>query len=178
MYVLRSKLKHLGQRHRIWNREHFGLIHERINKAKQCLDDIQKDLDIHSASEVHPQSEAGAQKTYLDALRDGETFWCDKAHISWLSEGDHSTTLFHIMARQRAIQNRIQLLCDRDINIEDPAELVPMLLPITILFTDPSSPTFRRALLIVSSLSLLRLRRMILQLQFRQRMKLIRPFLS
>lgn len=52
MHVLRSKLKHLRQRLRIWNREQFELVHERVNLAKQKLDDIQKDLDLHGASEV------------------------------------------------------------------------------------------------------------------------------
>lgn len=123
MHVLRSKLKHLRQRLRIWNREQFELVHEKVNLAKQKLDDIQKDLDLHGASEVRLQAKASTQKTYLDALRDEESFWRDKARMSQLSDGDRNTALFLRVARQRAIQNRIQLLRDEDREIVEATEL-------------------------------------------------------
>lgn len=71
------------------------------------LDDIQKDLDLHGAFETCLQAKTGAQKAYLDTLRDEESFWRDKARMSWLSNGDHSTYLFHKVARQRAVQGCI-----------------------------------------------------------------------
>ena len=87
------------------------------------MNDIQIDLDLHGASEARLQAEAGAQKTYLDALRDEETFWRDKSRMNWLTDGDRSTTLFHKVARQRAIHNRIHLLRDGDMEITDPTEM-------------------------------------------------------
>ena len=65
MHVLRYKLKHIRQRLHIWNREQFGLIHERVNKVKQRLDDIKKDLDLYGASETRLQAKAVAQKSYF-----------------------------------------------------------------------------------------------------------------
>lgn len=46
------------------------MVYERVNKAKQRLYDIQKDLDLLDDSEVRLQAEASTQKTYLDAFRD------------------------------------------------------------------------------------------------------------
>ena len=68
-------------------------------------------------------AEAGAQKTYLNALRDEESFWRDKARMSWLSDGDHNASLFHRVVRQQAVQGRIQLLRDGDRDVDDPTEL-------------------------------------------------------
>ena len=45
------------------------------------------------------------------------------ARMNWLIDGDHSTTLFHKVARQRATLNRIQLLRDGDKEITDPTEM-------------------------------------------------------
>lgn len=114
------------------------MVHERVNQAKQGLNDIQKDLELHGASEVHLQAQAYAQKTYLGALRDKDSLWCDKARMSWLSNSDRNTALFHKVARERAIQNRTQL-----------PSWAPMPLLITLLFIDPSSLAFRRVLMIV-----------------------------
>lgn len=102
--VLREVSLHLRQRLRIWNHEKFRLIHKRVNKANQQLDDIQRDLDFHGASEARLQAKAGTQKAYLKALKDEESFWRDKARISWLTNGDHNTSLFHKVARHWAIQ--------------------------------------------------------------------------
>lgn len=48
------------------------------------------------------------RKAYLDALKDKESLWRGKARMSWLSDGNRSTSLFHRMARQRVVYGRIQ----------------------------------------------------------------------
>lgn len=86
------------------------------------MNDIKRDLDLHDASKARLQAKAGAQKAYIDALKDEESFWKDKARMSWLSDGDHIIYLFHRVTRQQTVQGCIQLLQDKDRDIEDMAD--------------------------------------------------------
>ncbi|XP_019433790.1 PREDICTED: uncharacterized protein LOC109340533 [Lupinus angustifolius] len=101
MYVLSQKLRNLKNELKIWNKNVFGNIDQRVNSAKANVDAIQNSINDHGPDSNLLEQENLAQSELLIALEVEEAFWMEKAKINWHSMGDRNTSFFHRMTNIR-----------------------------------------------------------------------------
>ena len=53
-------------------------------------------------------------KRLKDAYKRKELYWCQKARINWLKEGDNNTKFFHASVEGRRKRNKISILEKND----------------------------------------------------------------
>lgn len=92
-----------------WNKETFGNIFHKKKILLARLTGIQ-------SSNAYPHSpflqdlDQKLKEEYSDILSQEQEFWSLKSRISWLTEGDSNTNLFHISTLIRRRRNRINSL--------------------------------------------------------------------
>ncbi|CAH9096848.1 unnamed protein product [Cuscuta epithymum] len=106
MYGLVRKLKCLKHDLKKWNREVFGNIFEDI---KTCEQEV---LNAEIQFEEHPTESNRTDWSHKRALlmtkyRLERKFWKQKAHLSWLKEGDSNTHFFHSFVKVRNRKQQI-----------------------------------------------------------------------
>ncbi|XP_019460141.1 PREDICTED: uncharacterized protein LOC109359901 [Lupinus angustifolius] len=105
MYVLSSKLRRLKSVLKVWNREVFGNIHQRVKEAmmevetiQTCINDLQHN---HEDMQMLLDEEVIAQRNLLKVLGMEEEFLREKSRINWQTQGDRNTAFFHRITKIR-----------------------------------------------------------------------------
>ncbi|XP_023881794.1 uncharacterized protein LOC111994169 [Quercus suber] len=95
----------------IWNRDHFGNIHQKKKRIMARIYGAQKALSsqpctflINLESQLHQELEA-----VLDQERD---LWMLKSRINWMIQGDRNTSFYHVSALARRKRNNIASVKD------------------------------------------------------------------
>ena len=95
----------------IWNRDHFGNIHQKKRRIMARIYGAQKALSNHLCTflinlenQLHQELEA-----VLDQERD---LWMLKSRINWMVQGDCNTSFYHVSALARRKRNHIASVKD------------------------------------------------------------------
>ena len=123
MYVLASKLRALKQELRNWNKSVFGDVNLVVEEAFADLDNIQQKISDLGPTDDRLKREADIDSRLHSALAHQEKFYCDKARVKWLSEGDRNTSFFHAMAKVRHIKQSLSVMRDGNRIIDQPNEV-------------------------------------------------------
>nr|GEY46943.1 hypothetical protein [Tanacetum cinerariifolium] len=94
MYQLKTKLKCMKKHMRKLVHDH-GNLHERVDKLRVELDEIQKALDKSPSNFDLRDEEAMYVNAFNEAKLDEERFLKQKAKIDWLDVGDSNSAYFH-----------------------------------------------------------------------------------
>ncbi|XP_027156752.1 uncharacterized protein LOC113757854 [Coffea eugenioides] len=92
-----------------WRNNFQANSRTRINELKQELERIRNSGLDNRKGELND-----LKKQLADAYKEEETFWSQKARISWLREGDKNTKYFHSYVKGRRVSNRLNRLQRED----------------------------------------------------------------
>ncbi|XP_019190133.1 PREDICTED: uncharacterized protein LOC109184574 [Ipomoea nil] len=106
MRALAYKLKRLKIALKVWNKEIFGNVFDRV-KVLEAGVAAAKHTYASNPSEESRASLHALQADLLMALKQEECFWRQKARIKWLREGDANTRYFHAVVKDRHRRQRI-----------------------------------------------------------------------
>lgn len=95
---------------KIWNREVFGVVQQRIKALQDRLVFIQHLTPSDQSSEA----EQRIQSDLLEALKREESIWKQNSRISWLTTSDLNTWYFHLSTIIRHRWNNIEALKNHD----------------------------------------------------------------
>ncbi|GJU46360.1 hypothetical protein Tco_1203626 [Tanacetum coccineum] len=101
-----------------------GNLHNRVEKLRHELDEVQKALDKNPTSSVLREEEAAYLTAYTKALLDEERFLKQKAKIKWPRLGDSNLVYFHRSINARVSRSRIDCVYGHD-NIMYEGNIVP-----------------------------------------------------
>ncbi|CAL0306454.1 unnamed protein product [Lupinus luteus] len=110
MYVLSQKLKLLKSDLRIWNKNIFGDVHQRVSLAKANVEAIQNCIQNSDPDTSMQDQEDLAQSELVQALLVEEMYWKEKSRLNWHSYGDRNTSFFHKVAKIKSVTNSISFL--------------------------------------------------------------------
>ncbi|GJS50258.1 reverse transcriptase domain-containing protein [Tanacetum coccineum] len=116
MYQVVSKLKALKKPFRKLLHDQ-GNLHDRVNKLRFELDEVQKALDLNPNDLSLREEEAVYVQAFSEAKLDEERFLKQKAKIEWLEVGDSNSAYFHKSVKSRIHRGRIDVIMNSD-NIE------------------------------------------------------------
>ncbi|GJW04434.1 hypothetical protein Tco_1563290 [Tanacetum coccineum] len=91
-----------------------GNIHERVNRLRHELDEVQKALDINSSSSSLRDEEAAYLNAFTQATLDEERYLKQKAKIEWLRVGDTNSGYFHRSVKAKVSRSRIDCVTGHD----------------------------------------------------------------
>lgn len=139
---LAKKLKRLKVPLKALNKEEYGDINKRVEKARQNLENVQKQLMDDPFNRQLQVETQNARETYSNFLTFEEAFFKEKARIKWMKEGDKNTQFFHRTVRMYNARNKILRLQNEDGNtIEDYNQVQQTAINFfQNLFTEPSPP--------------------------------------
>ncbi|KAK9279089.1 hypothetical protein L1049_012764 [Liquidambar formosana] len=123
MFILQGKLKLLKQRLKVWNKEVFGNIDDRVKSLQTSLYEVQQEIDCLGSNDGLLEKEASIQSLLFEALRIQETFWKDKSKLRWLADGDRNSSIFHSFAKVRAAKNNLGAIRNGDNILQDPNDI-------------------------------------------------------
>ncbi|XP_019157584.1 PREDICTED: uncharacterized protein LOC109154196 [Ipomoea nil] len=109
MRALAFKIKRLKHCLRIWNRDTFGNVFDRIRVLESCVAEAENTFD-DDPSPGSRESLHKLQADLLQALKQEEMFWKQKARVKWLKEGDSNTRFFHAVVKDRHRRQRISAI--------------------------------------------------------------------
>ncbi|GKB88702.1 RNA-directed DNA polymerase, eukaryota, reverse transcriptase zinc-binding domain protein, partial [Tanacetum coccineum] len=89
-----------------------GNIFERVRKLRECLKEIQNEVDKHHHDEDIKAKSCKLLSEYYDAMKDENNLLMQKAKIEWLRDGDRNTEFFHKIIKGRMHKNRIVSICN------------------------------------------------------------------
>ncbi|GJY14273.1 hypothetical protein Tco_0383582 [Tanacetum coccineum] len=101
-----------------------GNLHERVNKLRLELDEVQKALDTNPADSILREEECVCVQAFNKAKLDEERFLKQKAKVDWLEAGDTNSAYFHKTIKCRNQRSRIDSILNTD-NVEVSGNLVP-----------------------------------------------------
>ncbi|GJW82457.1 trichome birefringence-like protein 3, partial [Tanacetum coccineum] len=101
-----------------------GNLHERVNKLRLELDEVQKALDTNPADSILREEECVYVQAFNKAKLDEERFLKQKAKVDWLEAGDTNSAYFHKTIKCRNQRSRIDSILNTD-NVEVSGNLVP-----------------------------------------------------
>ena len=80
--------------------------------SRQKISELKKDFERVKESSLDNRKEilAHIKDQLKAAYKEGENFWCQKARINWLREGDKNTKYFHSYVKGKRVSNRIRTL--------------------------------------------------------------------
>ncbi|GJT36586.1 putative RNA-directed DNA polymerase, eukaryota, reverse transcriptase zinc-binding domain protein [Tanacetum coccineum] len=116
MYQISSKPKSLKKPFRKLLHEQ-GNLHDRVNRLRHELDEVQKALDNNPADSNLRDEEAIYLKAFNEAKLDEERFLKQKAKIDWLDVGNSNSAYFHKFVKSRNQRSRIEMILDAN-NVE------------------------------------------------------------
>lgn len=95
MFVTLQKLRVLKSCLKLWNSTVFGNVHKNQEVAHANLATIQQNIASAGPSKSNFDAEVSAKVVVLEAIRQQEAFWRDRARIKWLTDGDKCIAFFH-----------------------------------------------------------------------------------
>nr|GEX11424.1 RNA-directed DNA polymerase, eukaryota, reverse transcriptase zinc-binding domain protein [Tanacetum cinerariifolium] len=101
-----------------------GNIHDRVERLRHELDEVQIALDKDPYSIVLREEEVAYLTTFSKTILDEERFLKHKAKIEWLREGDCNLTYFHrsVKARlSRSVEGNVSYLNTEGLFIKRPS---------------------------------------------------------
>ena len=115
MYVTLQKLRTLKTCLKEWNFSVFRDVHKKLEAAHANLASIQQDIASNGITESSFEAEVSAKTVVLEAVRQQEAFWRDRARVKWFTEGDKCSSFFHAYARSKYARASINCLRDGDV---------------------------------------------------------------
>ncbi|XP_059650734.1 uncharacterized protein LOC132296560 [Cornus florida] len=106
IHILLKKLRKVKAAVKLWNKESFGDIEERVLTTKKSLEEIQLTLLDNPTNDMFDK-ENQAQDDYSDALSAQEILYVQKSWIVWLKDIDRCTGYFHSKMKQHHQFNAI-----------------------------------------------------------------------
>nr|GEW84499.1 hypothetical protein [Tanacetum cinerariifolium] len=98
--------------------------HERVNKLRLELDEVQKALDTNPTDSILREKEYVYVQAFNEAKLDEERFLKQKAKVDWLEAGDTNLAYFYKTIKCRNQRSRIDSILNID-NVEVSGSLVP-----------------------------------------------------
>ncbi|GJY69226.1 hypothetical protein Tco_0472208 [Tanacetum coccineum] len=123
MFQITAKLKALKKPLRKLVHDQ-GNLHDRVNKLRHELDEVQKALDLNPTDQQLCEEEAIYVQAFNEAKVDEEHFLKQKKKIEWLDVGDSNSTYFHKSLKSRNQRIRFEVILSAD-NIELTGPSVP-----------------------------------------------------
>nr|XP_033512764.1 uncharacterized protein LOC117277437 [Nicotiana tomentosiformis] len=118
-FILAQKLKLLKKDLAIWNKEVFGKLSTRINKAMEELQMLEQATE-RRAQTLDEKNNILRLKVEIQQLaKTEETSWRQKSRCLWLKEGDRNTKYFQRIANSNRRYNHIDRLQVGEVIIED-----------------------------------------------------------
>ncbi|GJY18409.1 protein LAZ1 [Tanacetum coccineum] len=103
-----------------------GNIHDRVDRLRHELDEVQIALDKDPSSVDLREEEAAYLTAFNKAILDEERFLKQKAKIEWLREGDGNSAYFHRSVNARVSRSHIDCITDQN-NVVHERNSVPIL---------------------------------------------------
>ena len=107
MFQCMLKLKRIKGELKKLNRTEFSHIQQREEDAKKNLDDAQNILKKDPLNTSLQEEEKRCREKYMVFRKAYLSFLYQKAHLSWMKEGDGNTRLFHTYIKRRRRENGI-----------------------------------------------------------------------
>ena len=105
------KLKLLKRFIRSFNKEKFSDLEKRVSEAHDRLLVMQR-RTLANPSTLNANEELEAERKWLLLQRAEESFFMQRASISWMKDGDGNSVFFHRMVASRKAQNHVHYLLD------------------------------------------------------------------
>nr|GEV49463.1 hypothetical protein [Tanacetum cinerariifolium] len=109
--------------HKLNNRADPWKAHERVNKLRLKLDEVQKSFDTNPADSILCEEEYVYVQAFNEAKLEEERFLKQKAKFDWLEAGDTNLAYFNKTIKCRNQRSRIDSILNTD-NIEVSGSLV------------------------------------------------------
>lgn len=87
-----------------------GNVHERVNKLRYELNEVQRSLDRDPDNVVIRQEERVYLQCFNEAKLEEQRFLKQVSKIKWLREGDNNTTYFHKVVRGKRARSRVHVI--------------------------------------------------------------------
>ena len=113
MLRLSLKLKGLKNIIRKFSKENYSNLEKRVSEAHEALL-LCQNRTLANLNTSNAEQELEAERKWKILQSAEESFFCQRSRISWLGDGDSSTTFFHRMADSRKAQNHIHYLLNAD----------------------------------------------------------------
>ncbi|XP_020262988.1 uncharacterized protein LOC109838968 [Asparagus officinalis] len=125
MYRFYIKLKNLKPVLRDLNKRHFMNISEQVTRAKFELYEVQSQLSSDLFNSVLISKEKECIKKYTHLLDCENSFYRQKANISWGLHGDKSTQHFHSVMKNKRHHNKVlSLISQNGTRISDQQSII------------------------------------------------------
>jgi len=85
MHILKSKLKNLKNKLKVWNKQVFGNVHSFVIEAEQNLSNIQNQIHTTGHTDELLNQERMVHITLDQALTRQNIFWQEKSRVSQLA---------------------------------------------------------------------------------------------
>ncbi|XVE60134.1 hypothetical protein DITRI_Ditri05aG0102900 [Diplodiscus trichospermus] len=115
------KLKRLKTALKLWNKNLFRDIHEKVKEFQHRLEAVQKRI-LEDPSDHLIRVETAISTSLGEALLQQERFFKEQSQIKWLKEGDSNTELFHKVVNMRKALKGISFLKINDNLVFHPDE--------------------------------------------------------
>ncbi|GKE29844.1 hypothetical protein Tco_1445228 [Tanacetum coccineum] len=89
-----------------------GNIFERVTKLRECLKNIQAEVDKYPHNEDIKVKSFKILSEYYEVMKDENNLLMQKAKIEWLKDGNRNTEFFHKIIKGRMHKGRIVLVCN------------------------------------------------------------------
>lgn len=99
MFVFKQKLKILKARFKVWNKQVFGDVNQKVESALDLVDQVQNQIALNGFSNDLQEQEFLAQQNLQKALAIEESLWKQKANLKWFCCGDRNIAYFHRSAK-------------------------------------------------------------------------------
>ncbi|XP_020270722.1 uncharacterized protein LOC109845882 [Asparagus officinalis] len=120
MFQFHTKLRKLKTALKNLNKKHFMNISVQVCRAKDELEDTQRQLSNNPFSSVLIAKEKECIKKYESLLDCEYSFFKQKANINWCIQGDKGSKLFHSAMKKRRHANKIlSLQTEEGVRISD-----------------------------------------------------------
>ncbi|GKB92899.1 retrovirus-related pol polyprotein from transposon TNT 1-94, partial [Tanacetum coccineum] len=100
-----------------------GNLHEKVNRLRTELDEVQKALDVNPADNNLRDEECAYVQAFNEAKIDEERFLKQKTKVDWLATGDSNSAYFHKSIKCRNQRSRIESILNSE-NQQVPGSLV------------------------------------------------------